>query len=442
MARCGWSPLEWQQDVLDVAGETDADGRLRYRIVVVVVQRRAGKTRMTLGGTHLHRAATRPRQSSWWAAQSYKDGLAIWKQQVGRDLGDDRLRRALGVRNVRRAAAQETVEFRNGSTVGMFTPAERSLHGLSNHLVTLDEARFHDTETGSALMSAVVPGLSDLSNDGQLWVVSSAGTSMSGFLLELIRRGREGEPGMAYFEWGIPDDADPSDLDTVAAYHPGFGRTLDLAALRSAQSTMAPEDFAREFAGRFTVVDESLIRMDLWNELVDTERRMPQPRGLAIGFDAHPDRSASSVSAAWRDDSGNLQTALLDSRPGVDWLADRIVELVRRWRPGPVWFDNAGPAVGIADELRRRRVRVEPLMAAQYAAACQQVFDAIEGRALYHHPEPLVDVAAAGVAKRPLGERWVWGRRQSSVDVSPLTSLTCAVWGYDHRPRPPMTASR
>jgi hypothetical protein len=264
---------------------------------------------------------------------------------------------------------------------------------------------------------------------------------MSGFLLDLIARGRAGEPDLAYFEWGIPDDADPSDLETVAAYHPGFGVSLDAAGLRTAQNIMSPDDFAREYAGRFTTVEQALIPMDRWHQLADVERRMPEPRQLAIAFDAHPDRPAASISAAWRDDSGRLRTALLDARPGVEWVADRTRELVRRWRPGPIWFDQAGPAVGIADALNRARIPTKPITANHYAAACQQVFDAIDAGQITYHPEPLLDAAVAGVAKRQLGERWVWGRRTSSADISPLTSLTCASWGFDHRPRAPKTQS-
>jgi hypothetical protein len=42
-------------------------------------------------------------------------------------------------------------------------------------------------------------------------------------------------------------------------------------------------------------------------------------------------------------------------------------------------------------------------------------------------PHPAFDAARAGATERPLGDAWAWGRRKSSVDISPLVAATLAV---------------
>lgn len=39
----------------------------------------------------------------------------------------------------------------------------------------------------------------------------------------------------------------------------------------------------------------------------------------------------------------------------------------------------------------------------------------------------------AGVAKRPLGDRWAWARRGLWVDISPLVAVSLARWGHATR---------
>lgn len=42
--------------------------------------------------------------------------------------------------------------------------------------------------------------------------------------------------------------------------------------------------------------------------------------------------------------------------------------------------------------------------------------------------------ALDGAVKRPLGEAWVWSRKSSAVDISPLVACTIAHWGAKNTP--------
>jgi hypothetical protein len=57
------------------------------------------------------------------------------------------------------------------------------------------------------------------------------------------------------------------------------------------------------------------------------------------------------------------------------------------------------------------------------------MFDAVVAGDVAHAPDPDLDVAVAGASKRARGDAWVWDRRSSAVDVSPLSAVTLARWG-------------
>jgi hypothetical protein len=42
-----------------------------------------------------------------------------------------------------------------------------------------------------------------------------------------------------------------------------------------------------------------------------------------------------------------------------------------------------------------------------------------------------------GATQRPLGDRWAWSRKNSSIDISPLVAVTLALWGVARQKPPP-----
>ena len=60
--------------------------------------------------------------------------------------------------------------------------------------------------------------------------------------------------------------------------------------------------------------------------------------------------------------------------------------------------------------------------------ACADFFKAVLDRRLVHGSYSELDAAVAGAVKRPVGDRWAWGRKQSEADISPLEAVTLAAW--------------
>jgi len=61
-----------------------------------------------------------------------------------------------------------------------------------------------------------------------------------------------------------------------------------------------------------------------------------------------------------------------------------------------------------------------------FITACSQFYDAILDGTVTIRRHQLFDDAAAGVVRRPAGDQFVWGRKTSMVDISPLVAATVA----------------
>jgi hypothetical protein len=434
--------MPWQRYVADVATELVPDpvtGALvyAYRLVIVTVPRQSGKT--TLDGAVLdHRALTIPRARVWFTMQSAKDAVDWLINEHWPLVAPFGAHVAL-----RRMAGSEHIRWRaSGGLIRPFPPNRDALHSKTSDLVMVDEAWRFDQAQGDNIDQAVVPTQATKA-DAQVWKVSTAGDAASTWWLGTVEAGRaaveaDRRDGIAFFEWSCPDHLDPTDPDSWPIFHPAYGRTVDDAAMFAALDMLGPDGFARAYGNRWVSIAARVIPLDAWRRarLADEGVGLPDPGGLAIGFDVAVDRSDAAIVAAWRDAQGAAVVEVADHRPGVAWVVDRVAELVERWRPRMVAYDAAGPALDIGDALDRRHVEVTGLKAREYAGACAAFLTALtlDPPRLFYRPHPALDAAAASAARRALGDAWAWGRRLSSGSLAALTASTVAVWAYDHAP--------
>src|SRR4051812_29037537 len=253
----------WQADTGAVALERRPDGRYRYPIVTVCVPRQSGKT--TLVGLLafmrcIHESDTRV----WYTAQSRMDAMGRFRDFVRLIRRSNLIELAPKITNksqyvwdyrVRMAIGAELIEFGNGSTFQVFSPAEDALHGSVADLVIFDEARFFDEKAGRDLMAAALPTMA--TRDGQLWIISTGGGPSSTFLAGELEKSRAeantAETRRAHFEYGIGYDvADHQLLDAVWAAHPaaGFEGGPNYDAFTVAAANMPAAQFAHEYGNR------------------------------------------------------------------------------------------------------------------------------------------------------------------------------------------------
>ena len=412
--------MPWQQLVADVASEIDdTTGLPAYREVVCTVPRQSGKTTMVLA-YELHRALM------WGRAQRI-----AYTAQTGfdarRKLIDDQAPILLGsplaaaVEKVQKAQGNEAIVFRNGSRIDVLASSESAGHGRTLDLPILDEV-FADVDDRRE--QALLPAMSTRP-DAQLLVISTMGTESSTYLNRKVETGRAAvidglDTGIAYFEWSADIDADIDSPATWASCMPALGHTITLKTVEHARRTMSEGDFRRSMLNQKTISDERVIPIQLWEQICDDD---VAPEGkLVFAVDINPDRTDAAIAVADQDGRGEL----VDYRPGVGWVADRLVELAQKWK-APVRLDAYSPAGSIADELTSRRINVERYSTREVSYACGTFFDGLMERKIQVRRHQALDNAAAGARRRTTGDSWVWARNSGDTDVAPLVALTLAL---------------
>ena len=207
--------MAWQRQIADVILEVVQDPRTgetvpAYREVVIAVPRQSGKTTLMLA-LEVHRAL------SWGNNQ-----LIAYTAQTGFDarkkLMDDQIpmiqSSKLGrvVDRVYRSNGNESIIFSNGSRIISLPNTPTAAHGKSVSLAIIDEAFADDDERRE---QALLPAMAT-KRDGQLIVISTAGTQSSVYFRRKVDQGRRAvedgqNSGIAFFEWSAEDELDPAD---------------------------------------------------------------------------------------------------------------------------------------------------------------------------------------------------------------------------------------
>lgn len=413
--------MPWQQDLADVAGEYDPDtGYPRYPLVIVPVQRQAGKSDvlMVQSGESCFR---RPGFRSWYTAQTGRDARDQFLKFADEVVEGSPLH---SVVRTLRGNGHEVMKFPNGSTIRPHPPSETALHGKQVDRNDIDEAWAFTAAEGAALMQAASPA--KLTRPwAQTFIWSAGGTAASTWLAELVARGRAGEPGICYVEYGIPDDLDLDDLQAIAEHHPAYGHTINLASIENMRRDI-PDDgeFARAAGNRWTEVIGGAIGLDAW-------------KAIRYGGDI-PDDVPVAYGAARSADGTHV---VLCCAADVDGLT--VVEVVDLCGPGVaagrlahmVDYDDLavagnGSDAPLADDLSTTRgVRLTRMTTGQEAAACGQLVDSLPQRSIRFRQHPALDAAVAAAALRSVGDGGkVWANAQSSAPIAALRAGTAAAW--------------
>lgn len=421
--------LEWQRYVADVAGELEPNGRPRYPLVVVTVQRQAGKSHLSMARAG-ERCLSRRNFRSFYTAQTGNDAQEQFLKFNDEIVVGSPLEKLVVTR---RGNGKADMTFANGSTITPRPPTEGAGHGKQSDLYDVDEAWAFDEDQGAAIMQAIGP--TQLTRpDAQTWIWSAGGTAASTWLASLVARGREGDPSIAYFEWGIPDDLPLSDLDAIARYHPAFGELVSVDSLKALR-TMLPNDaeFARAAGNRWTEVIGGVIPAEVWASLA-----YPQavPDGAPIGYGAARAADGSQVVVCAAVEVGGVPVVeVLDVLPS----GYRAEETVRAWATdGPLAVNPNGASSPLHDALAHAEHRgMLKLGTRDVTAACGHVLDALPQGGIRFRPHPSLDAAVRVLGTRKIGDGgFVWSRTGSAAPIAAFEAATLAAYALRHRPKP------
>lgn len=420
----------WQTWLSIHVGELLADGRPRFRTVLILVARQQGKTEwarklvlfwlfilqvgMVLGTSTDRQYA----KVSWQAVCD----MAEANEWLAAELPTDPVRKTIG---------EEMLTTDHGSKYKFAASNKRAGRSLTIDRLLLDELREHSSfDTWNAAVNAM-----NAVWDAQTVAISNQG-DVTAIVLDSLRlpaltyiETGAGDPRLGLFEWSSPAGSDPTDLTALAMACPDLGRRTDpdvlLAAAMKAKAAGGEEltGFKTEVMCMRVPLLDPAIDPDLWEaagmdeplDLADYRDR------VALCFDVSLDGSHATLAAA----------ALIDGKVHVEivasWEGFGCTQPLRREMPGVVrkikprkqgWFPQ-GPAAAIAADLATRRganqwppprVTVEALTA-ETDQVCMGLADLIVAGEIVHPKDPMLDQHIASAQKLRRGDRWVFTRK-------------------------------
>ncbi|MCZ7434773.1 terminase large subunit [Micromonospora sp. WMMC241] len=441
----GFHLMPWQRWLLIHSLELLADGRFRFRTVLVLVARQNGKTTLVevknlwkmfvlriplVIGTAQNLDVS---EESWDKAVEIVESVPELAAEVPRDGG------------IVRVNGKKSLKLAHGSRWKVAAASRKGGRGLSGDDVNLDELREHHTwESWAAVTKTTMAR-----RKAQIWAFSNAGDDRSVVLNALQEKGRAtaedpaADASMGIFEWSAPDDCPVDDPQMWRLANPslGYPQGISFEALRAALETDPEPIFRTEcLCQRVPDLEPSKIPLTAWVKCADPSSRIVGPVVLAWEVSWHRDRAA--IAAAGLRADGLPHVELVEYRDGTDWVAGRLGEIAGRQPVTAVLVDPSGPGGSLLSEVTERlpaRLDPTPLTMRGLAHACGRLYDAaLTGQLRQLGDDRLLEMLRKS-STRQLADAWAWDRKHSGGDISGLVAVTAALHGLGtaEKPQPP-----
>jgi hypothetical protein len=345
------------------------------------------------------------------------------------------------VKRVSHAHGDEGVELWSGARIRFKTRTKGGGRGFSANCVVIDEAQ----TLSEASLAALLPTLSARVAPQVIYCGSAVDQTVlsDGIALARLReRALAGDdPSLYYAEWSIAGELDKmsdADLDSHenwAAANPALGLRITTEHVANERRSMSARTFATE---RLAVGDwpstalgtPPVIDMARWAACMDAKSAIEGRKIFAIDIPIGRETACIAVAGMRADGLPTVEIVRYDQ--GTDWVPDELARLTTEHGGSAVYVDDHGPAASMIPELERRGIPFTTLTTGDLADAAGSFYDLVMGVALRHLGEAVLTDAVADAVKRPLGERWTFGRK--GADVSPLVASMIAVYGALNAP--------
>jgi hypothetical protein len=423
-------PLDpWQEWLVIHAGELLEDGRPRFRRVLVLVARQAGKTHALKVLSLFWQFVER-----WPLIVGMSTNLAYaqeaWDAAVHTAETTEALSALVPRNGVRRANGEQCLTTSDHSRYKIAASNRKGGRSLSIDRLVIDELReHHDWSAWSAAYPAM-----NARPRGQAFAISNQGDdravvldSLRDSALRFIETGL-GDERLGLFEWSAPDGADLEDVEALAQANPNLGRRTDWDTLLGPARQAKAAGGEEEAAYRTEVMCQRVRTLDA---AVDSAAwlRCHQPgtldeaRGrLALCLDLSPDGLHATLAAAAVLDDDRVRVEVVAAWDGLgagDALCASLPGWIERVRPQTLGWFPQGPGAALAASLKDRKQPGWPPhgvtvaeIAAEAAAVCMGFATSVLGERIRHNADPLLGAHLVAAEKlRMPGERWVFSRR-------------------------------
>jgi hypothetical protein len=429
-------PLDpWQQWLVIHLGEMLADGRPRFRQVLVIVARQNGKTHLckvlalfwlfierwplVFGtSTNLEQA-----KEAWEAAVELAEATPVLVALMPRFPKHKRIGNGQQV-----VATVDRCRYKIGAA------DRKGGRGKSIDRAIGDELREqHTWEAYHAAYNAM-----NARPRAQVVYITNMGDARSVVLNSLRADAIASlalERPVGIFEWSAAPGTHPMDTAGHAAANPQYGRRMDpetiiAAARRVAKPGADPEELTGFLTEIMCMAVDQLdpaISPAGWKGCRDPgPLDLDERTRLAACIDVSPDQQHATLTAAAMMADGRTRVEAVRSWDGPDALARCLADLpgwITRVRPKVFGWFPGGPAATLDATLRDRRakggraawpprgVTVKELQAAEVPAVVMGLAERVSAVMIAHSGQDLLDAQAEGAEKLWTGDRWVFTRR-------------------------------
>lgn len=453
-AKLGTPFMPWQRYAADVALEVNpATGALMYRDVTLIVPRQSGKTTLILAvESHRalymgkeaakHRPSQGHRQRILYAAQTRNAAREKFVDDQLPILNGSALKKRF---DARLSNGSEGLTWDTGAFFGITANTETAGHGKTLDLGVEDEIfAAEDHRLEQAFSPAMITRWSP-----QHWRISTEGTEKSLYLAAKVDRGRElvesgKQTASCYLEWS-DQDGDRHDPATWRRCMPALGHTVTEEVIAAELDKLPEDEFDRAYLNRRrgsrSVQDPNVPTVEAWQELGSRSAKCGDVVAMAV--DISPARDRASIVAVGEGQDGRRHVELIDTRPGVNWLIPRMLQLNAKWRPVAWVLDGSAPVRSLIVELETKGIKrsgMEPARGDLWAmttqdlgAACGAYTDAVRAGTVQHPDQPEMAAALAVTKSKPMNDSYRWARRIADGDITPTVGATLALAGYEAR---------
>lgn len=349
------------------------------------------------------------------------------------------------VAEFRHANGQEEILLHNNGRIVVGTRGSGSGRGETFDVLVVDEAQEYETDEQEALEPTIsaAPG-----GDPVIIYLGTPPRSIGERGEPFVRVRTDAITGKskktAYVEHSAAGQVDKmTDLELEAFVrdrknwqdgNPALNIRIHEETIEGELERMSPRSFARERLNMWPSpadLDLRAIKPEAWQEreLSDPDPDWPL---AAIGVDMNPERTKVTIAMAVFAPHGVHIEIAADapfSEEGTTALAEWLWE--RAKRRVPVVVDAYSPVRSIEPFLRRKKMKLFVLSAAEYGQACMGLADAVSEGTVSHFGQSQLTLSAQGAMKEPMGKAgaWKFARASLDVDLSLVVAAACAWLG-------------
>lgn len=447
-----WELLPWQKWLYVRALEKDSSGfGFRFNTLCILIARQNGKTKwlkgLTLWRLYQHKTGVHipgrpPAAKLALIAMQGLDYAESLLDDVEEDIRNCKALRREFARHWR-VNGKHRLSFKGRRSWRATTANRKGGRSFSVDLADLDELREHSNWKA---FDAITPTTIARPN-GQVCCTSNAGDATS-IVLRSMRDGAmkkisTGDTELAqvgFFEWSVPMDKDPRNpqwwyMANPAMGHPQTGMTLEklLGRLEAMEFTNMSGFQTEHLCQWVDALDPGIMPADHWFDTLDPKSRRAPGADVYACADINYGRSKAYVGIAARRADGKLHTEVVFATRDIDDLLPWLEERKTRFK-GVAMQLRGAPISNYVEKAKELGIPVLEWGGADLPEGHSTYYDGICKHRIFHRPAPVLDRSAAATIARNLGEHFVFDRRHSPVDASPLLTMAGATWAEDHGP--------